>query len=308
VNAVSTTFEVGRANEAAWLAERMNGIGASEAAQAIGVSSYGTPLALWERKRGLAPPVEENEAMLWGKRLEPLIAHAWQNETGKIVARQQVFVRSSWHPHLFATLDALGTKGELVELKAIGHWRARGLGDDGTDQVPDEWVIQAQQQMICARELGDVDCERVHFAVLVAGQRLRAFEVRWNDRLVEGMLPKLDDFWRAVKDGTPPPPSDGSDARIYQALYPDVRGEVRLDNRLAAVAARWAELGEEIRPREAERARLRAELLGALGEAGVGTLPDGRRLTRTIVEHKPREVAGFTSTTLRLVKGDDGHR
>jgi putative phage-type endonuclease len=305
VNAVSTTLEVGRVTEAAWLAERMTGIGASEAAQALGVSEYGTPLELFLRKIGELPPPAENDAMTWGKRLEPLIAQAWMNETGKIVDRQQVFTRSTLHPHLFATLDAIGSKGELVEFKTLGAFRSRELGEDGSDQIPDEWVIQAHQQMLCARELPDVDCERVHFAVLVGGQRLRLFEVRWSDRLIEGMLPGLEDFWRRVQSRTPPPPSAGSDARLYSVLHPHAAGEVRLDDRLAACASRWAELSDEIKAREAERELLKAELLAAVGDAGTAHLPDGRALRRIV-----RNVKGgtytrpdYTSTELRWAKG-----
>ena len=43
-----------------WLAERNRSVGASEAAAVLGVCPYATPIDVWQRKLGLAPPMPES--------------------------------------------------------------------------------------------------------------------------------------------------------------------------------------------------------------------------------------------------------
>jgi hypothetical protein len=115
-------------NRAEWLAERNNSVGASEAAAALGVCSYQSPIELWQKKCGLAPPVVENEAMQWGLALEPVIAAEYERRTGRAVGRRQQFVR---HPVLRACSQA-GLVNNLNDALAWGlvplYLAAHGAG------------------------------------------------------------------------------------------------------------------------------------------------------------------------------------
>ena len=77
----------------AWLAERSRSVGASEAAAVLGVCPYSTPIDVWQRKLGLAPPLPESEPMLWGTLLEPIILAEYERRTGRTVFDRQQFVR-----------------------------------------------------------------------------------------------------------------------------------------------------------------------------------------------------------------------
>jgi putative phage-type endonuclease len=291
----ATMFTVGDASRGRWHEERTKGIGASEAAQAIGVSKYGTPLELYLRKIGELPPIETNRAMRAGHHAEPFVAAEWQAETGKIIEVEQLFLRSTDHPHLFATLDAVTTKGDIVEIKTIGEHRARdaGLGPDGSDAIPTEWLLQAHQQMLVGDSwAGDspfmIDTSAVHFAVLVGGQELRTYRVERQPRLIESMVYHLSAFWGRVERRDPPPPSAGSDVRFMHLLHPDVEGAIDLDDEFAAEADEWERLGETMRAAEEERNVIKARILRRMGDAAIGHLPDGRVVKRSIQRRPER--------------------
>jgi putative phage-type endonuclease len=307
----ATMFTVGDASRGRWHEERTKGIGASEAAQAIGVSKYGTPLELYLRKIGELPPIETNRAMRAGHHAEPFVAAEWQAETGKIIEVEQLFLRSTDHPHLFATLDAVTTKGDIVEIKTIGEHRARdaGLGPDGSDAIPTEWLLQAHQQMLVGDSwAGDspflIDTSAVHFAVLVGGQELRTYRVERQPRLIESMVYHLSAFWGRVERRDPPEPSAGSDVKFMHILHPDVEGVVDLGADAIDRATRWEALGEIIRGFQEERDGLKAHLLRTMGDAALGMLPDGRTLKRSIQKRPERTqvVKASEWADLRITK------
>lgn len=154
----ATAELMARPSEAEWLAARRLGIGASEAAIALGVAPYGSPHELWLRKLGRWPDVEQSEAMELGLLLEDDVAELYRRRTGRRIEREQVFLRGRQRPHLLATLDAVDSEGEVVEFKTTSAW-AREVGEEGTDELPAHWLVQAHQQMYLAQ------AERVRFAV-----------------------------------------------------------------------------------------------------------------------------------------------
>jgi putative phage-type endonuclease len=65
-----------------WLEQRRHGIGGSDAAAALGLSPWKTPLSLYLEKTGDARPFRDNESMLWGRVLEPAIRAEYTRRTG----------------------------------------------------------------------------------------------------------------------------------------------------------------------------------------------------------------------------------
>jgi putative phage-type endonuclease len=269
-------------DRAAWLEERRRGIGASEAAAALGLSPYESPRGLYLRKVGLLPEVEETEAMRIGTLMEPVIAQLYQETTGNLIVRHQVFRRHPDAPHLSATIDGLSAAGYPVEFKAIGHWTARALGEEDTDQVPEHWLVQAHQQMFV------MGCERVDFGVLVAGQEFRTFTVPRDEGLIEAMLPRLGEFWGRVGRREPPAEFLPVDARIMHVLYPGCEGEVALTEEDAREVDAWEDCRRASAEADEAKKAHRAKILERLGNHAVGHLPDGRVLTRKVVQVKER--------------------
>ena len=70
-----------------WKAARMKGIGGSDAAAAIGVSRWKSPLQLYLEKSGEIEQPEAGEAAYWGNVLEAVVA----DEFTKLIVTQQAY-------------------------------------------------------------------------------------------------------------------------------------------------------------------------------------------------------------------------
>jgi putative phage-type endonuclease len=278
----------------AWLEERRKGIGASEAAAALGLDPYRSPLELWALKTGRIQPQAENEAMRLGLLLEPVLAGLYQGRGTQTITEQQVFVR---HPELplFATLDAVNSDGVIVEFKTINERRAaKELGEDGTDEVPESWVVQAHQQMIVAGR------DQVDFAVLVGGQHYREFTVCRSSRLVDTIVPRLVGFWGLV-EADEPPPFVTADAAVLQAIYAPTGDEIEGDDELRALVDEYEELGRAMKVSGDERDQVKAAILARL-EGRNASLPDGRRIKQSTTTARAYSVAERTYSTMRILK------
>jgi putative phage-type endonuclease len=264
-------------DRAAWLAERRKGIAASEAAAVLGLSPFAGPIDVYLSKLDLAPEPEETEPMRWGRLLEPLIAEEYAARTGRRVVAQQVFLRGYLGCPVSATLDGLTDAGHPVEFKTVGAFGSRELGEEGTDEVPDHWLCQAAIQMYLC------DQPRCDFAVLVGGQRFRTFTVEFNARLVEAMAPTFSTFWESVARREPPP-FGMPDRRALLALYPGAEGEVALGDDQAGAVDRWIASRELAKSAKEAADECKDEVLRIMKGASIGRLPDGRIVTRKIVE------------------------
>lgn len=108
-----------------WLAGRQRGIGGSEAAAAIGLSPWQTPLQLWRLKTGMDEPkdLSGNAAIEQGVRMEPILRsfYAALHPEYRVEHNPFDILYQEERPWLFATLDAElqeaeGRKG-VLEIK-----------------------------------------------------------------------------------------------------------------------------------------------------------------------------------------------
>jgi len=297
-----------------WHAARRTGIGASEAAAAVGLSRWSTAFELYHRKRGNTAPVEENDAMRMGKRLEPIVVDEFREHED--VPEEHVLYpvpmfRSGSHEFVLATPDALLldeaaatsrnpsvrwhafelglclASAELLECKTTGWRSAEGLGEDGSDFVPFDWLCQAQQQMFV------MGLERCHFAVLVDGRTYRQFQVARDEELVERIVEAEADLWRRIEEGDEPEPDwkHPKTAALIAHLHGLAGESVTLTAAAGIAWEQYEELGRKIKeftkPLEAERDELKARVLHEMGAAAVGLLPGGdRQINRSQQEEK----------------------
>lgn len=276
----------------AWLADRRKSVGASEAAAAMGLSFWESPRELYLRKRGLLPELTETEAMRWGSLLEPLIAAEYERRTGNRVVIQQVFLRSTETP-MSATIDGITEAGYPVEFKTIGSFGAKGLGEEGSDQLPEHWLIQGHQQMLLHGSY------RMDFAVLVGGQRLRIFEVERDEDLVEEVIKGVRGFWKCVEEQRAPEDLR-PDPRVMHLIYPGCEGEIELDSFDESDVKLWEHMKALGRDAGTRADELRGKLLERLGNHRVGILPDGRTIEKKKVVVKPFENKGSEGMRLYL--------
>ena len=279
-----------------WLAERRKGIGASEIAAIAGLSPWAGALDIYLQKLGVTQN-RTNAAMNWGLRLEQPIADAYTEETG-IALEPSQFVQHPEHSWVLATPDRFAADGSrLVELKCART--ADGWGDAGTDQIPDQYVCQVHWQML-ASGFGLVDV-----AVLIGGVDFRVYTVPRDERLVTSLFGIGQEFWRRVVEQDAPDVDwqHPEAAKLLDLLNRPNDGEsVDLDETAGALATSYQEFGEQIKQMEESRQHCRALLVGRMGTASLGLLPDGRRITRKDVSCAERLQKAYSYTDFRIGK------
>lgn len=264
-----------------WWAARRSCIGASQAAAACGVSPYAQPLDVYLECRGEYQR-EETAAMRLGKALEPVVLSEYELRTAARLIRPVGLYRSRFYPFIGATPDALRESDLVpVDAKTSTHWRAGEFGDEGTDQIPADYVMQAQQQIyVCGAEFADV-------AVLIDGRTLRVYRVRRHDSLIARLVEMETALWERIERGTPPEPewNHRGTLELLKRLHGCARGElVALPDEAAGYWDRYARIGRTVKRCEAVREELYARVLHAIGDTPGGILPDGREVGKTIVE------------------------
>jgi putative phage-type endonuclease len=144
-----------------WLERRRQYIGGSDAAAALGISRFKTRLQLCLDKWGEVND-EPTEVMRRGTILEPLVARLYQDGTGHQVEAGPWCV-SDDHPFMAATPDLIDVELDcIVQLKTASVWGRHLWGEHGTDEIPDDYMCQAQHEMAVTGALSNV------FAVLFA--------------------------------------------------------------------------------------------------------------------------------------------
>ena len=282
-----------------WLAQRRQGVGASEVAAVMGLSPWKSPYSLWGEKTGLVPPdPDETEPQHWGNVLEPIIAHEYQEVTGRaLIDHGRFAVRESPRcPVLRCTLDReilpIDDRGPgALEIKTASAFKT----DDWTDGAPLIYQIQVQTQLaVTGWRWGSL-------AVLVGGQSFKWCDVERNDAFIAVLERKVAEFWKLVESNTPPP-VDGSEAtaEILRLIYPKDTGEtVALPGDAIGWSDAIAECNEVIKAAEAKKREAQNKLIAAIGSATFGALPSGGKWSYRTIERKAHEVAASSYRSLR---------
>jgi putative phage-type endonuclease len=277
-----------------WLDVRRNGIGSSDAAVAVGLNPYKSPLELWMEKTGRTPMQEvrpgQDDPRYWGTLLEPMVATAYQARTGHKVRKLNAVLQHPTFPYLLANIDReiVGVPGvQVLECKTAGEFGSR-LWKDG---VPEYVQLQVQHQLaVTGKEAADV-------AVLLCGQQLAIHRIARDEDVIARLIVLETRFWECVENDTPPT-VDGSEssARALRQLYQgndtslDFTGDEGLGQTFEALVITKAEL--EAKEQEAER--LKQTIQQAMGDASTARFAHG------IVTFK-RSKDSTTLDTKRLI-------
>ena len=276
-----------------WLSIRKTGIGSSDAAAAVGLSPYKSQLELWLEKTGRDTKLEKldpddtSHPVYWGNLLEPIVATAYTQQTGRKVRKLNAVLQHPQHRFLLANLDreVVGAPDvQILECKTAGEFGAR-LWRDG---VPEYVQLQVQHQLaVTGHQAADV-------AVLLCGQKLEVHRVLRDEELIGRLITLEARFWDYVLTDTPPP-ADGSESadRALRCLYPgnstalDWTGDSQLSGMYSDLVALRAHLKEQ----EVEAERLRQTLQQAMGDASEALFENGRITFKRSKDGKGVDVA-----------------
>lgn len=263
-------------NEEEWKAERLKGIGGSEAAAVLGVSPWLTPAELWGLKLKVMDPTEDNERFAWGRRLEDDIVDAYVAETNRMVlpnANSYQISRSRELPFMQATLDA---EIAPIDDRGPGVFEAKSAAlfkqDEWEDGPPLQYLCQFQHTLqVKGYQWGSI-------AVVFGNYKFLWIDIERNDNFIEYLVKKEQAFWKLVEAGTPPP-VDGSEGatELLKRLYPKpTPGQVvELPAEFLALDQEYQGIKEDIKKLEAREAEIRNLICAAIGGAEIGALASG---------------------------------
>jgi len=199
-----------------------------------------------------------------------------------------------------ANLDAIVTDRPVgVDAKTAGLRQADRWGDPGTDDIPEEALLQMQWYLAVVEGM-----ERWDVAVLL-GQQYRIYRVLPNRGLQDMLIDICGRWWeRYVLGKTPPPPDASLSARrMLERLYPTSGEELRSADELAkTLALQYRQVDEQVDAAIRERDRLRNELCALIGDAA-GIQGDGWKVTwkktKDREETQWEQVARWLAQSLR---------
>lgn len=182
-----------------WHADRRSTIGASDAPIITGDAPWGDLLTLYAVKAGIieAPELTAPHVM-WGLRLEDLVAEWFTETTGKKVRRDNSRPRHPKHPWMATSLDRR-VVGEpaLVEIKT-SRYATDEWGTEGTAEIPAHYIVQ------CQHEMAVTGAQTCYVAVLFAGSEPRLYVVPRDEELIGSLIELEAEFMECVRTGTPP--------------------------------------------------------------------------------------------------------
>ncbi|WP_426688439.1 YqaJ viral recombinase family protein [Rhodanobacter ginsengiterrae] len=258
-----------------WLAVRQGGIGSSDAATAVGLNPYRSQLELWLEKTGRATTKEETTGMddpcYWGTLLEPYVATAYQQHTGRKVRRVNAVLQHPTFNFMLANLDreVVGSPDvQILEYKTAGEFGSR-LWKDG---VPEYVQLQVQHQLaVTGNTAADV-------AVLLCGQKLEIHRIERDDEVIARMILLEAKFWACVERDIEPL-ADGSEssARALCQLYPgnDTTLDFGQDESLCEMFTSLSALKAELEAKERLAEQCKQTIQQSMGDASRAVFQGG---------------------------------
>jgi putative phage-type endonuclease len=274
---------------------RNAGLGASDAAPAIGLSKWKTPYQLWAEKTGLAAsdaandPDSEALHLEMGKVLEPVAIARFEKKLKYSVGRRGEQVVDQIYPWRWVTLDGVASDGGLIEAKSVGFAHPDEWGDELEDgAIPMQYLIQVQHG------LAITGFQHAWVPVIILNRQFRVYRVERDQELIDMMTLKEAEFWNHVQTRTPPPAIDYEDA-TRQWSRDDATAVMATPEILAAVLA-LAEAKTAKKAAELAEDAAKVPVCAFMKEHGVLKAPDGKVLVTW------KTAAGSTKVNLESLR------
>lgn len=285
-------------NEAEWLEERQNSIGASQVADILGLG-YTTPLQLYLRFKGELDWPDDTERFAIGREMEPVIASLWSKKSGRTVDPERnwpyTIYRHEQFPYLHSTPDGFvlpydpHDDGHLMpeavlELKSWSAFQRSTIEAEGPT-----WGHQLQNhtQMITTDRESGVIVYMFGFETVIG------FNLGVDEHIHHTIVEEARRFWERLEQDDPPPPQ-ADDLATIKRLWPEHAPNkiITLDETADTLVDNWCMAKETVKDHESRKNKLEAEIRQLMGDAEAAQLPSGRLLTarqQITKEHVRRE-------------------
>lgn len=202
------------------LIARKNGIGGSDAASIFGKNPYKSQMQLYlDKTNKEIAPQTMSEPQEIGNLMEPVIAELFSRRTNKkCIVDERTHVHSKF-PWMLCHIDR-GIEGEsaLLECKNVGGFlNADKWGEEGTDNIPDNYLIQ------CVHNAAVLNVEKVYLSAMFGGNHFRTYIYQRNKNLEEAVTEGIRLFWNNhVVLKIPPTPKTIEDAKaLWNKAIPE---------------------------------------------------------------------------------------
>jgi putative phage-type endonuclease len=197
--------------------QRMQGIGATDAAAVLGIHPHMTPYDLWLIKTGR----KEQETILTPQKIrirnahEATIADEYAASNNVVLVEVPDTLHHPKHKFLFCHMDrkVVGLN-KVVECKSSISWMAKSFGQSGSDEVPPYYLIQMQYfYLITGWREGDI-------AALIDIDDFRVFPIPANEKLIAFIEEKCIEFWTkyVMCDVAPPLETRNDVAQMFPTV------------------------------------------------------------------------------------------
>ena len=249
-----------------WLQLRAGNINSTEISSLFGISPYMTEFELWHMKReAKVTSIDDNERMLWGRRLQEAIAVGVAADQGWDVRPMDEYIRLP-EQRLGSSFDFAINEEGILEIKNVDSlvYRDGWLVDGDDIQAPAHIELQLQHQLLVSgRPYGCI-------AALVGGNRVAIINRQADPAVHQAILNKAAKFWASIEANTPPSPDFVKDAQFIASLYnlaePGKILDASGDADIASMAKRDKELQEAGKRIDEERAEIKARILMRIGD------------------------------------------
>lgn len=251
--------------------DRTQGLGGSDAAAVLGLSSYTTPLDVYLRAIGEGESSVDTYPMRRGTALEPILCDEYERQSGRATT-PGVSMRHPKYPWMIAHTDgcvypnmaeALTGRGSMgsriLEIKTAGLWAAQDWGEAGTDEVPEQHMLQAQHYLSVT---GADVCD---FCAEIAGRGVELFEVPRNKELIEMIEDIEAAFWNdhVLKRIAPEPTDLGEATKLWTRSTPKTTLEA--SDETLGVLSRWMTLRDDAKAVQARADAFKLDLQIVMG-------------------------------------------
>ena len=174
----------------------------------MGFNPWKTPLQVYLEKTDQMPPLEDKEAMYWGRESEVMVGRRWARDNKRKLRRppgKLGLIRHPKHEIALATPDYLiHNVDEGLEIKTAGTHMKHAWGPHGSAEIPSPYWIQVQWYMfVCGYP-------RWHVACLIGGRDYRSYTFEADLEFHAIMIEKVQEFWSRHVLPMDPPEWDGS--------------------------------------------------------------------------------------------------
>lgn len=299
-----------------WLADRRHYINASETPIVVGEAQWGSPAMLYAEKKGLRPPLEDNEVLQRGRWAEAAVFEAiaelypqWRIRRAKVQVIDED-KRQACTPDGFAeTPDRPGIGVIQAKVVARNVFRQKWLADHDDDLKYGEAEPPSAYRLQTLHEMMLNDTQWGVIAVIINGEfgwHFRLFDVQ-RDAVIEDRIDyRIADFFERYLDpGIMPPFEPERDDVLVKQLYPHDLGtaiDLRTDNHAVVLIEDLVEQQASYKRADAKIKAIKTELQAKLGVHTWGLLPHDRCIQWKLEHKKAYTVEAQDNRVFRLLK------